>query len=262
MARKQEAVRVLGFGDVHWTDRDPAAVALVETAARYFKPDIIVDGGDLLNCDAFARHPMHVLSCDDGYDYMETELLPAWEWSRKMESLATRGMIQLAGNHDEWFERWMVNGSRREKAFRSLRPAVKMREGRRPSHRYIPYSNQHGDRRSGVKLCPWLIVIHGWASNKFAADRHLQMAKPYSVIYHHTHRQETRVAPMFNGKHVEAMSAGCLCRLTPKYNHSAPTEWVHGFWVAYLGPRSFTAYPITIRPDYRCILPDGKELKL
>lgn len=259
---KRRATRVLGFGDVHWSDREPAALAVLERAAAHFKPDVIVDGGDLLNCDAFAHHPMHVLADDDGYDYAERELYPAYAWSKKMEGFAADRMIQLAGNHDEWLERWMANGTRAHKAFQSLRPSVYMRKNRGPRHMYIPYSKQFGDRKSRVNLSPELIVVHGWVANKYAAERHRQLAKPYSVIFHHTHRAETAgPAPMFDGRHTQAMNAGCLCRLQPKYNHGSPTEWVHGFWVAYLGHRSFTLYPIVIRPDFSCVLPDGKELR-
>lgn len=257
---KTRAVRVLWFGDVHWSDRDERAIALVEKSAELFKPDIIVDLGDLLNCDAFSRHPMRLLDEDDGYDYVESELAPAYKWSCRMEKLARQRMIQLAGNHDEWMEKWMANGTRSHRAFKSMRPSVQMRKDRGRGYRYIPFSSLHGDRKGVFRLPCGVLFVHGWASGKYAADRHLQLGKPYSVIYGHTHRAETRTAPMYDGTYVTAINAGCLCRKQPKYAHGgSPTEWVTGFGVLYAGKTSFTAYPITIHGS-SVVLPDGRQV--
>ena len=105
-------------------------------------------------------------------------------------------------------------------------------------------------------------MVHGWCANKYAAQRHLDLAKPYSIIYHHTHRAEMRFATMADGKLCQAMCAGCLCRKQPKYaTNGQPSEWTHGFWVAYLGHKSFTMYPVTIVKGC-AVMPDGKEIRV
>lgn len=68
---------------------------------------------------------------------------------------------------------------------------------------------------------------------------------------------------MCDGKMVGAWSAGCLCARTPIYAHGgAPTEWSHGFWVAYIGRDSFTVYTVPIFDKGYAVLPDGKEVKV
>ena len=110
-----------------------------------------------------------------------------------------------------------------------------------------------------------LMVVHGWSASKYCADKHLQMAKPYSVIYHHSHRAEQRTTSMADGRLVTALNAGCLCLKQPVYALSGmPTEWTTGFWVCYMGRNSFSLYSIPIlgKGSKRfCIMPDGKEIK-
>lgn len=263
MAKKEKkATRVLWFGDVHWSDRDERAVALVEKAARVFRPDIIVDMGDLLNCDAFSRHPKQHLDDDAEYDYVEAELSPAKAWSVRMESLAGKRYVQMAGNHDAWFSRWLAAVDDGRRAFRSLDPQAYMSAGRSKKFSYVPYCKQHGDRKGTFKIEPGVLFVHGWAAPKHAAERHLQLGSPYSVIYAHTHRAETRSKIMYDGKYVMAMNAGCLCKQQPKYAHGgSPSEWTQGFGVLYAGSKSFTAYPIAIHGS-SVVLPDGREIKL
>ena len=72
---------------------------------------------------------------------------------------------------------------------------------------------------------------------------------------------DTRADP-WTGDPVEAMNAGCLCKKSPLYRHDgSPTQWAHGFWIAFIGRRSFTIYPILINKG-RAVMPDGKEIRL
>lgn len=258
---KKRAKRVLWFGDVHWSDRNEAAVEIVEKAAERFRPDVIVDIGDLLNCDAFSRHPKQALDETAEYDYVAGELDPAWKWSRRMEKHAREQYIQMGGNHDDWMSRYLASMDDGRRAFKSLLPERYMTRDRSRGYRYIPFYKQHGDRRGAFHLPCGVLFVHGWAAPKYAAERHLQLAKPFSVIFGHTHRAETRTAPMYDGRVTTAINAGCLCKLQPKYAHGgSPTEWTTGFGVLYAGARSFTAYPIAIR-DNSCVLPNGTEVR-
>lgn len=252
------ATKIFGYTDIHWSDRDKTALAVAEAAQRAFKPDVAVIGGDLLNCGPFSRHPARKLDEDDGYDYISTELEPARQFLDRVQRHAKR-TVMLEGNHDEWFERWMT-GWRDRQIFGSLAPSRYLSADRR-DFSYVPFTKLGANRLGGVRLGPRLIAVHGWAAQKYAADRHLQMAKPYSIIYHHTHRADHRRATMCDGKLVEALCAGCLCRTIPIYAHNGnPTEWTHGFWVAYVGSRSHTIYSVAIERG-AAVMPNGKEVR-
>lgn len=254
----KKTTRVFGFPDIHWSDRDPGALAVAQAAHRAFRPDRTILMGDLLNCGPFSRHPKHKIDEDDQYDLLESELKPAAKFLDQVQRYTNQDTVVLEGNHDEWIERWIMRtaGGR---GLQSLRPSVFLSRGRE-RFRFIPYSRLSGARLGGVRLGNRLLAIHGWAATKYAAKRHLDLAKPYSIIFGHTHRFDYRVESMADGNVVEAMSAGCLCKRIPIYAHNGcPTEWTHGFWVAYLGHRSFSLYPVPIKRGC-AVLPDGKEI--
>jgi len=260
MSQKTPAVRVFGFTDIHWSERDERALEIAKAAQRQFKPDITVIGGDLLNCTAFSRHPKRILDEDDTYDYTTGELDPAAKFLDEVQANTERETVMLAGNHDEWFERWIRN-TEGGLAFRSQLPSRYFPKGRE-NFKYISFSPRQDNRNCYYKLKNDVIVTHGWCAPKYAAQHHLDKARDVSVIFHHTHRFDHRAGTLFRDKRViEAFSAGCLCKQVPMYAHNgAPTDWVLGFWVAFIGKRSWTGYPIPIK-RYEAVLPDGTQIK-
>ena len=259
---RKRSRRIFGYPDIHWTERDKKALAVAMKAREVFKPDEIVCGGDLTNAGPFARHAKLKLDQDRAYDYLTDEIEPTRDWLIEEHKQCRTGKVHLLmGNHDDWFERWCLRIGIDE-SLKSLRPSV-MWQKDNPWLHIVPFGRLDKNRRAYLKLHPKLVVIHGWAANKYAAETHLQMAKPYSVIYHHTHRAEMRSGTMLNGEVVHSMCAGCLCKKQPIYAlGGSPTGWTHGFWVAYLGHKTFTMYSIPIWKDWSCVLPDGQEVRL
>ncbi len=256
----KRSTKIFGFTDIHWSDRDPLALAVAEKAQRTFKPDHTVIGGDLLNCGPFSRHPIRKIDEDAEYDLVHSELEPAAKFLDRVAK-HTKKTTMLEGNHDEWLERW-IRRTEGGQALKSLLPKNYLSDGR-ANFTYVPFTGLGPERNSFIKLAPSLIAVHGWGAPKHAAERHLQLAKPYSIIYHHTHRSESRIAAMCDGKISGAWSAGCLCKRTPIYAHGGcPTEWTHGFWVAYVGRGSFTVYNVPIHAKGFAILPDGEQVKV
>jgi hypothetical protein len=260
MAKRKQAQRVFGFPDIHWSDRDRRALAVAEAAHRKFKPDRTVIGGDLVCCDPFSSWARKGFDKADTADYLITEIEPANAFlSRIASNTGYRGIDFIEGNHENRVERWLAN-SKIGKSLRSLTPRNQFSKGRK-NFRYIPYFAPNEGRMPHVKLARDLIVIHGWCAPKYAAQHHMDKARDVSVIYNHTHRPDKRWAKTWSGKPIMAMSAGCLCNLSPKYAHGgSPTDWGHGFWVAYVGTRSWTVYDVMINHRYEAVLPDGTEV--
>ena len=255
-----KATRVFGFTDIHWSDRDKRALAVAEAAHRAFKPDITVIGGDLHNCGPFSRFAKQKIAEDEGYDLLTTELEPVAAFLDRIQAATTQQTIVLEGNHDEWIERWICS-SPKGSAFRSMIPGTYHTKGRK-NFKWIPYTKVKGDRKSCWRMRSDWIVVHGWIANKYAAQHHLNYAKNMNVIFHHTHRADHSWTTLWSGKSIEAFSAGCLCKFIPIYAHNgSPTDWVHGFWVAYVGRKSATAYPVIIHGS-SAVLPDGSEVRL
>ncbi len=259
MATKK-ATRVFGYPDIHWSDRDEKALAVAMRAQEIFQPDRTVIGGDLLNCTPFSRHPRQSLNDGADLDWRASEIDPVNGFLDYVQERTGKGGIDfIEGNHDAWFERWLT-GVRGGESLSGFVPRRLLGDGRK-NFRWIPFSDPR-ERSAYVQLASDMIVVHGWSACLHAAAKHLRDAKNMSVIFNHTHRTETRTETLFGGEPVAAWSAGCLCQRVPMYAHGrSVTSWTHGFWVAYIGRRSSTVYPVTINHRYEAVLPDGTEVR-
>lgn len=256
------AKKAVFFGDVHWRVRDETAVAVLEATVARIKPDILVCLGDLFDATPFSRHGHHKISEADATDWGEDELRPANAFLDRLQRHTQEKTIYIEGNHDAWVERWAANSNVGGQSIYSLiSPRQHLTRGR-AAFRYIPWVEEWMNKSSYAVMNPRLIAAHGWCANKHAAAKHLDMAKPRSIIYGHTHRQDRSTdRNPYTGEILEAIGCGCLCKLQPLYRHGgAPTQWSHGIVVGYLGKKSYQAYPVTIERG-SAILPDGKEIR-
>jgi len=250
-----------GFPDVHWFNRDRAAVAIATNAHKLLQPDVTVLGGDLWDATPFSRFGRKSLAETRHYkNFCRTELVPSSKWISGLEA-HTKRIVWLEGNHDDWVNRWIANTP----GFNDLgdelirTPAMYM-QAMHPKLEMVPFTSPR-DKLSTYTLHPRLVTCHGWAANKYAARRHLDLSRSKSVVFHHTHRSqcETTRDP-HTGQIIEAMSCGCLCKRQPIWQHGVPTDWVHGFWVAYLGRRTYTLFNVRIEGG-RAVMPDGTEVR-
>ena len=247
--------KVFFFPDIHWSERDPAALDVALAAWREFRPDHTVIGGDLLNVGALSHHPGIRLDEDDNYDYVESDLKPARDF---LLGLTRKSPVTLLeGNHDDRLERWIMRTDG-GMAFKSLLPSKYL--GSVAGVRYLQFSGDDW-RKQHLRLSPRLAVVHGWTAGKAALDRHLDSAKPISVVFFHTHRLAMKVNHLYDGTTQTAVNGGCLCKLQPIYAHNgSPQDWSHGFVQGYVSRKDHHLYPVAITPDYTAVLPSGKEL--
>lgn len=249
------------FPDIHWRYRDKTAMTVAMRALSVFKPDIILIGGDLLDCDVFARHPATMIESAAG-TWVENELQPAKEWLQDLHDRHEK-IVYLEGNHEHWIERMCANGG---KALENIFPLINPRSfltGHLARCEYVPYANRWGRKGGSYRLHHRLFAVHGWTACRHSAGRHLDLARSHSLVYFHTHRcQMERTHDPFTGHVLEAFSPGCLSKLQPLYAHGGtPTAWSHGFAVAYLGKDSYTAYCVGIDRG-EAVLPDGTAVRV
>lgn len=260
MAKK--ARRVFGFSDIHWVYRHEEALEVAKRAHKAFKPDWTCIGGDLFSYDAFSSYAPRSMrdvqetSCD--WETYEKE--PVIEFVDWVQQNTKDKTIYIEGNHEQRIDRWAANSGPAGNALYSmLSPRKFLRKGRK-QFSYVNYSEDF--EKSYAKLHKNLVVIHGWTTAKHAAAKTLDHAKSKSVLFHHTHRiqSDTRRDP-FTGDTITAKSSGCLCKFQPMYCANKPTEWAHGFWVAFIGSNSHTFYVVEIKKG-KAVMPDGTEVKV
>lgn len=251
-----------GFPDIHFPDQEEEALEVAMAAHRHFKPDYSIVGNDLVNCTPFSSWGAKSIPEATARDWFQDEVTPAIKFVDKVQANTNIRTYYLPGNHDCWVERWCARNGRVGQAIYSM-VSLKVNLSRGRKHfTYIDVTNPR-DRRNFVKMHHDLYCVHGWSYCKHAAAKHLELSRTRSVIFNHTHRMQVFYGrDPWNGKPIFAASAGCLCKKQPMYMHDGkPTDWVNGFWIAFVGRTDFTFYPITIHKG-RAIMPDGKEIKL
>ena len=253
--RKKNATRsVLVLPDLHIPHHDPAALDCVLQAYNYLKPQEVVVLGDWLDCEQFSSHPKSSFAEVRAHRFFEDELEPCIDVLNKLQKFGNK-LVFVEGNHEQRIERWSLSLGNRlgQDIYKMISPYRNLAEGRK-KFVWVPYKSQ----LAHYEIAPDLWALHGWSFAKSAARIHQDRAVSVSVVYGHTHRQqsEARRDPA-TGRVLKAWSPGCLSKLQPLYAQNTPTSWVQGFSIVYVGKDTWTDYTVTIQQG-TCVLPDGK----
>lgn len=90
-----------------------------------------------------------------------------------------------------------------------------------------------------------LRYIHGRWTNKYHAQKHVDMMG-CNVAYGHTHDvQQFSKELMGDDKTTSAWSLGCLCLYKQPYLRGAPTRWQHAFGEAWVMPNGYFNLHVT-----------------
>ena len=247
--------RFIAFGDVHFPQQDDAALEVLKKVVRDMKPDLVLCLGDLLDCKAFSTHSPDITG-DTPY---QSELEQAGRLFDELQKSCGR-LVMLEGNHEYRVTRYAARERAGKAALSMLSPRANLSRGRK-NFTYVSYEGTPG-QYAHYAVAPWLMAVHGWSCAADATRRHLWMGQGRSVIHAHTHRSDHHIAQNYWGKGtVEAVSAGCLCRLVPTYNVGSPVTWTHGFVQGFVGRSNHTLYFVPVVGG-SCVLPSGKEVKV
>lgn len=254
--RRSRCVMVLP--DLHIPHHDRAALACVLKAYEHLRPDEVVILGDWLDCEQFSTHPKSSMAEVRAHRFVDDELQPCIQTLDKLQAYGNK-LVYIEGNHEQRIERFAIslgNGLGPE-LYALVCPRAIFAQGRK-GFTWISYKSH----LAHYEITPDLWALHGWSFAKSAARIHQDRAVSVSVVYGHTHRQqsEARRDPA-SGRVLKAWSPGCLCKLQPLYQQNLPTSWVQGFSIIYIGKSGrWTDYTVTIQ-DGECVLPDGRQIK-
>lgn len=242
-----KAQTMMVYGDTHIPYQDDKVLKLLEVFARDFKPDIIVHGGDLLDCYQLST-----------FDKMEKspksfgeEIRLGHAHLKKMRKYC-KEMDFIEGNHEWRLQRYLAKDADK---FRGL-----VRAGTDEEVLTLPYLMNFEDLdvsyvpmigRESYKRYNDLYVGHfdRVAKHSGFTAKALVEDKGVSVIQGHVHRMGKHYKTTLVGELV-GIENGCTCNLHPSYIQTP--NWQHGFSIVYLDEngRRFTAYDIPIS-DYK-----------
>lgn len=228
-----ESVRV-SVGDVHGMMMDRPAVGAFLSDLKTLDPDVIVLGGDIVECGGWlAKHqPVgFVALCD--YTYQEDMRAANW-FLDEVQAAAPRAEIHyLEGNHEDRVERWATDAAlsnKRDAAF--LLDAFGPQAMLRLKERGIRYYRRSHNHVKGLPL-GWIklgkmFYTHQLGTGKNAA-RSAALKTAWNVTFFDTHREDTASVRYPGVGIIKAFNPGCLCTLQPVWKNSDPTEWSHGY---------------------------------
>jgi len=222
--------------DTHWQQDVPlhASYLAVKSFAKYFKPDIVVHGGDLGEWEFLMSINERKLQLISGktylreYDVINREL-DFWK------PLPKEKLYLLLGNHDERVYKAieknpMIEGSLEWENRVDLKGVhfARWRQPDQPVRIGIPY------------------FAHGWYTNLHHAKKHLESFSG-NIIYGHVHKfQEASKLLHAQNQEIQAWAIGCLRDRNPDWI-AGPNEWQNGFALFYLnGKKTFNVYPVNI----------------
>ena len=254
---------VIVIPDIHFPNEDKEAVAIVKRAVAKLKPERTIFLGDALDCNPFSSFDPKSIKEQKQSNFMEDEVMPANRFIDHAQKHTKGDTIFIEGNHEYRVERWAIqHGYGAASIYDGISPQKLLSAGR-SDFKYIPYIKQGDPGLSYYSITPNLIAVHGWSFAQAAPRVHLNKAKTRSVVFGHTHRQQSEASrDPFTNERLVAFSVGCLSQIQPTYFHQ-PNDWVLGFGLIYISqsnPRDFTEYALTIQKG-RVILPDGTELR-
>lgn len=241
MVRRWE--RAVVANDIHVPFQDARAVGLFFQFCAWFKPDVVILAGDILDMwevSHFDKDPRVGQS-------LSQEFIAGREFLRNLRAICpTARIVYIFGNHEYRFQRFLMGKT----------PELVGLEGMTVAEQL--HTAEFGVEvvNSGLKESHWqyggLFIGHYDKASKHSAytAKALVDDKLVSIMQAHTHRGGSNFRTTLDRKVIGGWENFCLCQLNPTY--ATNPNWQHGFSIIYRKPRKerFQVYPILI-VDYQ-----------
>ena len=230
-----DIIRVV-IPDTHGAKADKTALAAVLADVKTIDPQEIILLGDHVDCGGFlAQHLVMGYVAETAYSY-EEDLEHGNAFLDSLRFSAPHAKIEyIEGNHERRVETWCVT-----QTLRHSKDAERLRQLYAPEFRLnlaergIPYYRQ-GCFYDGLSI-PGTIkrgkcfFFHGISTSKNAVTATLDKIGG-NCVFGHTHRGQSEIVRRVGIGVIGGWNPGCLCELQPLWQHTAPTEWTHGYAV-------------------------------
>jgi predicted phosphodiesterase len=230
-----DSVRIV-IPDTHGCLIDQSALGALLADLRALDPDEIILLGDHVDCGGFlAQHHVMGYVAETDYTY-EEDLSAAKGFLDAIQAAAPRAKIEyLEGNHERRVETWCVTQVLRHKKDaeglrRLLAPEFRLGLEERGIS-YYRQSEFYDDLPvPGVIKRGKCYFFHGVSTAKNATATTIEKIGG-NCVFGHTHRAQSNIVRRISAGIIGAWNPGCLCKLQPLWQHTAPTDWSHGYAV-------------------------------
>lgn len=248
----QRMARVLVYSDCHFGMHDPRALVVAIKIAEEFKPDIIINNGDTLDCHNLSRfkHDPRAASIQDERDFW-------FLFAEALNSVAPKAdKFITVGNHDLRYKNEIgENSGLAEMSEFSLDALLYTKQlGYAPLCDVVMF-NPHGNEDYPDAS---LYVFHGESARSQAgatARFYSDMFAGGSTITGHAHRSATYTRRVGGGV-IQSYEVGALCRISPEY--TLYPNWTQSILTGYVDSDTLTFSNNVIR-DGRTIF-NGRKI--
>ncbi len=204
---------------------DPKAMGVALQFASDFKPDVLIIGGDVLDCGAVSHHNKGKPGKVEGLRILADAEGCTRDFMEPLNSLKIPVKKFIKGNHEKWLD--------------DISDEMPGLEGLLDLPRLLPLDGWdiipqgghynlgkltfiHGDQISGGDHCAKAAVI--------AYERSVRMG------HFHTAQVYTKNTPVDNQLGKTGAAIGCLAKKDPSYGKGKPNRHVQGFDFGYVFP--------------------------
>lgn len=227
--------KILFFSDTHFPYEDKKAWKIFVAAANYFKPNILVCLGDLIDfysVSAHSKDPKRKSALSYELDYVKERL-------SELNKINCERKIFIEGNHEDRLRRYLWDVAPELYGIVDYRKELKFTENNWEFYEYKSYA----------EIGKLYLTHDTGVAGKYAVYQsgdHFQD----NVVIGHLHRMGYVVTGNAKGKPHIATSFGWLGdvnKVDYKHRVRAHREWAHGFGLGYLMPNgNVHIYPIPI----------------
>lgn len=237
--------------DIHWgyerdvqrhksALHDPTAIAATMKFLKDFKPDVVILGGDTLDCGPISHHRKGKVGQLEGLRLLADAKECRQAIIQPLEAMSDR-LIYLTGNHEDWLND-LIDDQPALDGIVDIDALLHLDQWK-----VIP----HGE---GYKLGK-MFFIHG---DQFKGEGG-QAAKNAAMVYErnvrmghfHTFQVYTKTSPADANGHT-AYVVPCLCKKNPRYSLGSPSKWMQGFSWGYVDEHDGTFN------DYVSVIVNGR----
>ena len=235
-----DVIRVI-IPDTHGAKVASTAVSAMLADIKALDPEEVILLGDHVDCGGhLAQHQVMGYVAETAYSY-EDDIAAANAFLDSLRLAAPAARIEyLEGNHERRVETWCVT-----QTLRYAKDAEGLRRLYAPEFRLGLEKRGIAYYRQGVFYdslpIPGVIkrglcyFFHGFSTARDATAKTIEKIAG-NCVFGHTHRAQSDIQRKIGAGVIGAWNPGCLCELQPLWQHTAPTDWTHGYAVQLVSP--------------------------
>lgn len=223
---------IMGIWDTHYPYHQPEVIDLFLQVAKDYKPQILIMGGDGLDCTSVSSHGASAKvrveqPIDMDFKGFDKDILS------KLDNLKARTKIFFQGNHEKWLEDRTASNPELGKLLDLDTQLNLTKRG----WQLIPYKKfwiapggklvfHHGDFRASR--------TRGGLTKYHASDAVNRIHK--NVRYGHAHTAMLfTIANQLKPNHPHSgVSLPCACKMDLPYLENSATNWCQGFYIGWI----------------------------